>query len=77
MLKISGKLVDWIVGIYKTFSKWSAVVSEPLLVDDVMYFKLYPKQYPVWCPNQKKTKFVDVTDRGWNTFKKQSEEMSK
>ena len=48
-----------------------------VLVDNVMYLKLYPKQYPVWCPNQKKTKFVDIPDRGWNTFKKQSKEMSK
>ena len=77
ILKSSGRLVDWIVCIYKSFSKWSAVVSEPLLMDDVMYFKLYPKQYPVWCPNQKKAEFVDVLDRGWNTFKKQSKETSK
>ena len=77
MLKSLGSLADWIVGIHKSFSKWSGVVSESLLVDDVMHFKLYPKQYPVLCPNQKKTEFVDVPDRGWNTFKKQSEEMNK
>ena len=31
----------------------------------------------MWCPDQRKNEFVDVLDRGWIPFKKQSEEMSK
>ena len=54
-------------------------------MDNVVYFKkypeqcpeLYPEQYPVPYPDQKQTEFADVLDRGWDTFKKQSEEMSK
>ena len=70
-------LMDRISGDYKSFFEWLVSRSKTLLVDDVMYSKHYPKQYPVWCPNQKKTEFVDVPGRGWNTFKKQSKEMSK
>ena len=59
------------------FLEWSAGRPEPLLVDDVMYFKKYPEQYPVPYPDQKQTEYTDVLDRGWDTIKKQSKEMGK
>ena len=77
ILKNSGMLVDWTVGIFRSYSKRSAGISKALLVeDDVMHLKKYPKQHPVWCPNKKKIESVDVPDKDWNTFKKQSEEMN-
>ena len=72
MLKSSGKLMDCIIGIYGCFSKWSAVRSEPLLVEDSMSLKKYLEPYL----GLKQIEFADVLDRGWDTFEKQSEEMS-
>ena len=69
--------MDKIFSACEGFLEWSAGRPEPLLVDDVMYFKKYPEQYPVPYPDQKQTEYTDVLDRGWDTFKKQSEEMSK
>ena len=71
-------LVDCIVGVYVSFSKWFDVRSEPLLVEDnVMNLRKYPEQYPVPYPDQRQTEYKDVPDRGWDTFKKGSEETSK
>ena len=40
------------------------------------YPEPYPEQYPEPYPDPKQTEFADVLDRGWDTFEKQSEEMS-
>ena len=69
--------MDKILSACEGFLEWSTGRSEPILVDDVVYFKRYPEQYPVPYPDQKQTDYTDVLDRGWDTFKKQREEMSK
>ena len=56
----------------KVSLEWSAVRSEPILVDDAVYLRsypgMYPEQYPVPHPDQKQTEYADVLDRGWDTF---------
>ena len=69
--------MDKILSACEDFLEWSTGRSEPILMDDIVYFRKYPKQYPVPYPDQKQTEYANVLDRGWDTVKKQSKEMGK